>query len=72
MSNSTIVAALIVLIVVALGLHTFIQARDKEGAVPGGVACTLEAMQCPDGSYVGRSGPNCEFVCRLQPLLQLR
>lgn len=20
-------------------------------------------MQCPDGSYVGRSGPNCEFVC---------
>ncbi len=27
------------------------------------VACTMEAKQCPDGSYVGRSGPNCEFVC---------
>ncbi|MBP6924461.1 MAG: hypothetical protein KBB78_02745 [Candidatus Pacebacteria bacterium] len=27
------------------------------------IACTLDAMQCPDGSYVGRSGPNCEFVC---------
>jgi hypothetical protein len=27
------------------------------------VACTDEAMQCPDGSYVGRSGPKCEFVC---------
>lgn len=27
------------------------------------VACTLEAMMCPDGSYVGRSGPNCEFIC---------
>jgi hypothetical protein len=25
--------------------------------------CTNEAMQCPDGSSVGRSGPNCEFVC---------
>ncbi len=25
------------------------------------VACTMEAKQCPDGSYVGRSGPNCEF-----------
>lgn len=24
-------------------------------------ACTLDAMMCPDGSYVGRSGPNCEF-----------
>ena len=27
------------------------------------VACTQEAMQCPDGSYVGRTGPNCQFVC---------
>lgn len=27
------------------------------------VACTMDAKQCPDGSYVGRSGPNCEFVC---------
>jgi len=30
---------------------------------PGLVACTMDAMMCPDGSYVGRSGPNCEFVC---------
>lgn len=27
-----------------------------------GVACTLEALLCPDGSAVGRSGPNCEFA----------
>lgn len=26
------------------------------------VACTQEAKLCPDGSYVGRSGPNCEFA----------
>jgi hypothetical protein len=25
-------------------------------------ACTQEAKQCPDGSYVGRTGPNCEFA----------
>jgi len=25
--------------------------------------CTMDAKQCSDGSYVGRSGPNCEFVC---------
>lgn len=24
-------------------------------------ACTMEAKLCPDGSSVGRSGPNCEF-----------
>ncbi len=27
------------------------------------VACTMDAKQCPDGSYVGRTGPNCEFIC---------
>ena len=25
------------------------------------VACTLEAKICPDGTAVGRTGPNCEF-----------
>lgn len=25
------------------------------------VACTMEAKQCPDGSYVGRVPPKCEF-----------
>lgn len=25
------------------------------------VACTKDAKMCPDGSYVGRAGPNCEF-----------
>lgn len=28
---------------------------------PEQIACTLEAMICPDGSSVGRTGPNCEF-----------
>jgi hypothetical protein len=25
--------------------------------------CTMDAMQCPDGSWVGRSGPDCIFKC---------
>ncbi len=28
----------------------------------GGVVCTQEAKLCPDGSYVGRTGPHCEFA----------
>jgi len=28
----------------------------------GQVACTQEAKQCSDGSYVSRTGPNCEFA----------
>lgn len=31
--------------------------------VPELVACTMDAMMCLDGSYVGRTGPSCEFVC---------
>lgn len=31
------------------------------------VLCTQEAKLCPDGSYVGRSGPKCEFsACQNQ------
>lgn len=26
------------------------------------VACTAEAKMCPDGSFVSRAGPNCEFA----------
>lgn len=26
------------------------------------VACTQEAKLCPDGSYVSRSGPDCQFA----------
>lgn len=29
---------------------------------PEQVACTMEAKICPDGSAVGRTGPNCEFA----------
>ncbi len=25
--------------------------------------CTQDAMLCPDGSYVERTGPQCEFLC---------
>lgn len=30
---------------------------------PVAIMCTADARQCPDGSYVGRTGPNCAFVC---------
>ena len=28
----------------------------------GPIACPMDARMCPDGSYVGRTGPNCEFA----------
>jgi hypothetical protein len=36
---------------------------------PSPIACTQEAKQCPDGSYVSRTGPNCEFAaCPEKPV----
>lgn len=34
------------------------------------IFCTQDAMQCPDGSYVGREGPNCEFHCPSEALCE--
>ncbi len=36
--------------------------QQNPPAEPEPVFCTQEAKQCPDGSYVGRTGPNCEFT----------
>jgi hypothetical protein len=32
---------------------------DNDG---NGPICTMDAKGCPDGSFVGRTGPNCEFA----------
>ncbi|HBB04739.1 TPA: hypothetical protein DCZ39_07795 [Patescibacteria group bacterium] len=48
-------------LIVLLLLLTIIFAgcTSKPNTLPQG--CTEEAKICPDGSAVGRAGPNCEF-----------
>lgn len=36
---------------------------NKKTEKPEMVLCAQDAKQCSDGSYVGRTGPKCEFVC---------
>jgi len=43
-------------------LSTFKFIEPEASSTPLPVACTMEAKICPDGSYVGRSGPKCEFA----------
>ena len=64
MSNSALVAALAFLILLAGLVLTYIKNNQIVYLPPseGGVACTMEAKICPDGSAVGRTGPNCEFA----------
>jgi hypothetical protein len=60
---------LFIAIALITGLASFFTPGQENGLPPEGeiVACTMDAMMCPDGSYVGRSGPNCEFVCPANP-----
>lgn len=53
---------LVVLVLIAAG--AFLYFNDDTAPIYDGedVACTMEAKLCPDGSYVGRGGPNCEFA----------
>lgn len=58
------IAVALALLSIALYILLVVPSReDTYGIEPGGVYCTADAMMCPDGSYVGRTGPNCEFVC---------
>lgn len=35
---------------------------DNPNQTPTGIFCSMEARQCPDGSFVGRQAPNCDFA----------
>lgn len=40
----------------------------KQVTINEPIACTLEAKICPDGTAVGRTGPNCEFAACPEPV----
>ncbi len=56
--NKKILLGLVVLIILIGGVLYF----NKDTNNSGNLACTTEAKICPDGSSVGRTGPNCEFA----------
>ena len=61
-----IIAFAVVLGVVATATHYFMpvaEAPIDTATSTAEVVCPADAMQCPDGLFVGRTGPNCEFVC---------
>ncbi len=61
----TVVVGLLLMAVVWAGWTMFGSWKEGSGLAlppPGGVMCTMDAKLCPDGSYVGRTGPKCEFA----------
>jgi hypothetical protein len=44
-------------------LNTYIKTRIGKKPIPSEpVVCTMEVKQCPDGSWVGRVPPKCDFA----------
>lgn len=62
-----IAVGIILVVVIAVGIFVWKESkRTKTGNAPAvdnpTRFCTQEAKLCPDGSYVSRTGPNCEFA----------
>jgi len=49
----------IIILLIGILIYTYTQNANQS---PTFTACTLEGKVCPDGSVVGRAGPNCEFA----------
>ncbi len=52
---------ILVLAVVCVATYFLMREDNNLADQNENVYCTLDAMQCPDGSYVGRVPPSCEF-----------
>lgn len=64
MSKNVIIAIIIILILLVggwllIGRNEVADIAEEDGDE---IFCTMDAMQCPDGSFVGRVPPNCEFA----------
>ena len=55
-----------ILVIIVLAAAGYLWMRDRDAALTPNndetVFCTMDAMMCPNGSYVGRIPPNCEFA----------
>lgn len=53
---------IIILVAIFVGAGFYLALNRQKIISPEPIACTQEAKQCSDGSYVGRTGKNCEFA----------
>jgi hypothetical protein len=59
-ANYIIIAIVIAVAVIGNGLVLYLKLSRPAAPLPN--VCTTEVKICPDGSAVGRGGPNCEFA----------
>ncbi|HEY4488484.1 MAG TPA: hypothetical protein VJB97_03120 [Candidatus Paceibacterota bacterium] len=57
MKTSALVAILVIFALITGGGYFLTSSSTEESLI-----CTADAKMCPDGSFVSRIGPNCEFA----------
>ena len=78
MTKNTAIALIILFLIVGAGIGYYFgydsgfergvvgpivgEENDDDDNGGGSVFCTLDAMFCPDGSFVGRIPPSCNFA----------
>jgi hypothetical protein len=62
MKKVLILSTIAVLAIAGLILVKYKVGKEDGGPKDSDVFCTQDAKLCPDGSYVGRTGPKCEFA----------
>ncbi|MES2216084.1 MAG: hypothetical protein V4481_02200 [Patescibacteria group bacterium] len=77
-STTSLIVTLVVLVVVVGIIIAIVRPSSPASTgsnppvstiVPSGVACTMDAKACPDGSYVGRIPPTCQFAACPTPVV---
>jgi hypothetical protein len=60
--NLVLIAGVVVVVLaIGYGVYQFVGVKENVPE-PTPIACTEEALLCPDGSYVSRTAPSCAFV----------
>jgi hypothetical protein len=61
-----------IVLIIVLGIGGFAYRNVMERPIDMGMtACTMEARICPDGSSVGRTGPDCSFAACAFPNIEI-
>ena len=47
---------------IPITFREIVSGTESPTVPPQSVACTMDAKQCPDGSFVGRVPPSCAFA----------
>ncbi|HVY35913.1 MAG TPA: hypothetical protein VG982_01380 [Candidatus Paceibacterota bacterium] len=68
MKKTSVGIGAVIIVVIAAVVYLSLNSSKEPSNPPAQTACPQDAMLCPDGSYVARTGPQCTFApCPVGP-----